>query len=47
MEKYIKIWWKLRYRKVTSINPSCLEAHAGFFRLFIKGKFYIYLTVTF
>ena len=30
-------------RKVTSTSPSCLEAHAGFFRLSMKEKF----TVTF
>ena len=28
-----------RYRKVRSCNTSCLEAHAGFFRLLIKGIF--------
>ena len=31
------------YRKVASTSPSCLEAHAGFFRLSIKGKFDVYL----
>ena len=25
-----------------STNPSCLEAHAGFFRLSMKGKFDVY-----
>ena len=27
------------YQKVTSSNTSCLEAHAGFFRLLMKGIF--------
>ena len=27
------------YCKVTSSNTSCLEAHAGFFRLLMKGIF--------
>ena len=27
------------YRKVASSNTFCLEAHAGFFRLLIKGIF--------
>ena len=27
------------YRKVTSSNTSCLEAHAGLFRLLMKGIF--------
>ena len=31
------------YRKVKSSNTSCLEAHAGFFRLLIKGKFDLYV----
>ena len=30
---------KFIYRKVTSCNSSCLEAHAGFFRLIMKGIF--------
>ena len=34
----------LRYRKVASSITSCLEAHAGFFRLLMKG---IFDTVTF
>ena len=33
----------LKYRKVASTSPSCLEAHAGFFRLFMKGKFDVYI----
>ena len=33
----------LMYRKVASTSPSCLEAHAGFFRLSMKGKFDNYL----
>jgi hypothetical protein len=28
-----------RYRKVASSNTSRLEAHAGFFRLLMKGIF--------
>ena len=36
------------YRKVASSNRSCLEAHAGIFRLLMKGIFDPYvLTVTF
>ena len=31
------------YHKVASTSPSCLEAHAGFFRLSMKGKFDVYL----
>ena len=27
------------YRKVASFNTSCLEAHAGVFRLLVKGIF--------
>ena len=26
------------YRKVVNTSPSCLEAHAGFFRLSMKGN---------
>ena len=33
----------VRYRKVTSTSPSCLEANAGFFRLSMKRKFDGYL----
>ena len=29
----------IEYRKVASSNTSCLEAHAGFFRLQMKGIF--------
>ena len=29
----------VHYRKVASSNTSCLEAHAGFFRLLMKGIF--------
>ena len=32
------------YRKVASSNTSCLEAHAGFFRLLMKGIFDLYVT---
>jgi hypothetical protein len=31
------------FRKVGSSNKSHLEAHAGFFRLFMKGIFYPYV----
>ena len=30
------------YRKVVSTNPSRLIAHAGFFRLSMKGKLDVY-----
>ena len=33
----------LIYRKVASSNTSCLEAHAGFFRLLMKGIFNPYV----
>ena len=36
-----------KYRKVVSFNTSCLEVHASFFRLLMKGIFYPYVTVTF
>ena len=29
----------LKYIRVAITSPSCLEAHAGFFRLSMKGKF--------
>ena len=32
-----------RYRKVASSNKSPLEAHAGLFRLLMKGIFYPYV----
>ena len=31
------------YPKVVSSSTSCLEAHAGFFRLSMKGKVDVYL----
>ena len=34
-----------RYRKVGSTSQSLLEAHAGFFRLSIKGKFDVYFHI--
>ena len=37
----------IMYRKVTSTSPSCLKAHAGFFRLSMKEKFEVLFTVTF
>ena len=36
---------KVIYRKVASSNMSCLEAHAGFFRLLMKGIFELFLLV--
>ena len=38
-------FWRadLRYRKVASSNTSRLEAHAGFFRLLMKGIFDCYV----
>ena len=30
---------KNTYRKIASSNTSCLEAHAGFFRLLMMGIF--------
>ena len=35
------------YRKVASSNTSCLEAHAGFFRLLMKGIFDPYALLPF
>jgi hypothetical protein len=32
-----------KYHKVASTSLSPLEAHAGFFRLYMKGKFDVYL----
>ena len=32
-----------KYRKVASSNMSCLEAHAGFFRLLMKALFNPYV----
>ena len=37
------IYFFLSYRKVASSNTSCLEAHAGFLRLLMKGIFYPYV----
>ena len=37
MGKKYKLCSKTVYRKVASSNMYCLEAHAGFFRLLIKG----------
>ena len=39
--------WIFQYRKVVSTSTSRLEANDGFFRLSMKGKFYVYFTVTF
>ena len=35
------------YHKVASPNTSCLEAHAGFFRLLVKGIFNPYVPCPF
>ena len=35
------------YRKIASYNTSCLEAHVGFFRLFMKGIFGPYVLLGF
>ena len=41
--KYYKHWCvfhaESKYRKVASSNTTCLGAHAGFFKLLIKGIF--------
>ena len=38
------IYWGVKiYRIVKSTSPSCLEEHSGFFRLFMKEKFDVYL----
>ena len=45
-EKYATIWNSLndnKYRKFASSNTSRLEAHEGFFRLFMKGIFDLYV----
>ena len=39
--KIVKLF--LEYHKVLSSNTSCLEAHAGFFRLLMKGIFNPYV----
>ena len=39
MTGYLKVHPKITYRKVASSNTSCLEAHAGFFRLLMKWIF--------
>ena len=39
-------WPFFVYRKVASSNMSCLEAHAGFFRLLMKGIFDPYVQCT-
>ena len=39
MGKPIYLEEKSAYRKVSSSNTSCLEAHAGFLRLLMKGIF--------
>ena len=38
---------ELTYRIVASSNTSCLEAHAGFFRLLMNGIFDPYVLWTF
>ena len=34
---------KFIYRKVVSSNTSCLDTHAGYFRLLMKGIFDLYV----
>ena len=46
IKKKIKaLYFFLNYRKVGSSNTSCLEAHAGLFRLLMKG-FFIFMYKT-
>ena len=48
VSKEAKLHRKFEYSKVASSNTSCLEQHAGFFRLLMKGIFDPYVcTVTF
>ena len=39
----VDVFIEIKYPKVTSSNTSRLEAHAGFFRLLMKGIFDPYL----
>ena len=39
--------YQIEYPKVASTSPSHLVAHAGFFRLSMKGKFYVYFLWSF
>ena len=38
---------RIIYRNVTSTSPSCFEAHAGLFRLLMKGIFDAYVLLSF
>jgi hypothetical protein len=42
-EQVYEIITNRTYRKVTSSDTSHLEAHAGFFRLYMKGIFDLYV----
>ena len=44
---YGNIFDYIKYCKVASSNMSCIEVHAGFFRLLLKGNFWCLCTVTF
>ena len=41
LQRFHLLWNE--YRKVASINMSWLEAHFMFYKLFLKGKFDVYL----
>ena len=40
-------FWQIRYRIVVSTSLSCFDAHAGLFRLLVKGTFDAYVTFFF
>ena len=44
---FTKIFIAVRYRKVVSINKSCLEATTRFYRLFYEGEIECLFTLTF
>ena len=41
--RLFKCIMQFAYCKVASSSPSCFEAHAGLFRLLMKGGFYAYV----
>ena len=43
LHNFIFLQTSKRYRKIVSFNTSRLEAHAGFFRLLMKGIFNPYV----
>ena len=43
LKENLTTWDQPKYRKVASSNTSRLEAHAGFFRLLMKGIFDAYV----